>query len=62
MQPEERLKHLDSHLTELRRTWSHNLQKTTVMYMKTAYSKLRNTLERVVEQVVLANVVFRFPP
>lgn len=58
--PEERLKHLDECLKELRATWATQPTEANRSEMKTAYSKLRNTVERVVEHVVLADVVFRF--
>jgi energy-coupling factor transporter ATP-binding protein EcfA2 len=60
MQPEERLVHLDGLLAAIRANWSPQPSETNRSDIRAAYSKLRNTLERVVEHVMLGNVVSRF--
>lgn len=60
LNPEERLKQLDAVLTELSSSWSPQPTEANRSAMRMAYSKLRATIERVVEHVVLAGVIFRF--
>jgi hypothetical protein len=60
LNPEERLKQLDAILASLSSAWSPQPTEANRSAMRMAYSKLRATIERIVEHVVLAGVIFRF--
>jgi energy-coupling factor transporter ATP-binding protein EcfA2 len=58
--PEDRLDKLDKKQKEIAATWSPQPNESNKAAMRDAYSWLRATIERIVERVVFADVVFRF--
>ena len=58
--PEDRLDKLDKQRGVLARNWGPQPNEDNVRAMRDAYSWLRATLERMVESMVFADVVFRF--
>ncbi len=58
--PEDRLDKLEKKQREIAKNWSPQPNDANKSDMRDAYSWLRATLERIVERVVFADVVFRF--
>lgn len=58
--PEDRLDKLEKRQRDIVKAWASQPSQTNVAEMRDAYSWLRATIERIVERVVFADVVFRF--
>lgn len=58
--PEDRVDKLEKQQRVLAKKWGPQPNEENVREMREAYSRLRATLERIVERMVLADVVFRF--
>lgn len=58
--PEDRIDELEKRQRAIAKTWSPHPSEANKADMRSAYSWLRATLERIVERVVFADVVFRF--
>jgi energy-coupling factor transporter ATP-binding protein EcfA2 len=58
--PEDRLDKLEKMCGEITKTWGPKPSEKNIAEMRGAYSWLRQTLERMVEKVVFADVVFRY--
>jgi hypothetical protein len=58
--PEDRLDRLEKRQREIARTWGPRPSSDDASKMREAYSWLRSTIERIVERVIFADVVFRY--
>lgn len=58
--PEDRLDRLEKRCAQIKGTWGPKPSPTNIADMRDAYSWLRATLERIVEKVVFADVIFRY--
>lgn len=58
--PEDRLDKLEKQHRDIASAWQPQPNQTNIADMRSAYSWLRATIERIVERVVFADVVFRF--
>lgn len=58
--PEDRLDKLEKRQRELAKTWGARPSQTDTSNMREAYGWLRATVERIVERVIFADVVFRY--
>lgn len=58
--PEDRLDKLEKTQRDIAKAWAPQPSQTNIAEMRDAYSWLRATIERMVERVVFADVVFRF--
>lgn len=60
MRPQERLSHLEQESNKLAAAWPATPSPEQIREVRVLYSQLRATVERIVERVVLGDVVFRY--
>jgi hypothetical protein len=58
--PEDRLDKLEKRQREIAKSWGVKPSQDDISHIREAYSWLRSTIERIVERVVFADVVFRY--